>query len=57
MTSEIDTSISRLIDAGMERIPANRAKLRKAAVGDAGEFLLNKLPEDRQPSSEHGFGG
>lgn len=55
---EIDAFDQQVIDAGMERVRADREKLRaQGLLEDDGKLRLIELPEDMRPGSERDFGG
>ena len=55
---EMDALDEQMIEAGLERIRAEGAELRRRGLLDAqGNVLLKELPPDMGENSERDFGG
>ncbi len=55
---EVDAFDQQMIDAGMERVRAQRAQLRAMGLLDSdGHLLPGELPADMKPGSDRDVGG
>jgi hypothetical protein len=56
--SEMDAFMDQVITAGVERVRAEGAELRRRGLMDEnGNMLLKELPADMKEGSERDFGG